>query len=680
MIATHDLEVEFSPLTLDDLNAVDELMRRDRRTLGFLPTEALKDYLHKGRVLGAKIADGKVVAYLLFASSYSRFKIVQLCVSNEFRSLGIARNLLRELRKTATTQTAITLNCRRDFPAHHMWPKFGFVSIGEKPGRSEVGHLLVQWHLALESADQMELGLFRARTTDETVDAIIDAQVFYDLFEPEGDASEQSAALQADFLVDSLRLWTTDEMFNEIDRNPNPARRQVWRSRMQHFPQVAYSPDSADDFYIRLTSILPDHTDSQTSDIKHLAKAAASDVSVFVSRDHSLLGKASEISDLTGVRVLSPTEMIIELHELLDAQSYSPDRVSGLGLGWYRITAGNYATLRFESFLKEREGQRQLKSRLDHHLSQPEQYQCEVLRTGNSDVALRIISSTSQAVLNVPLARIARTSDRELFGRFLIADTIAKAVELKKDRVDFDVIGLTPALMPDLAGMGFTQLQDTYTKFCTSGALSREEALLKVEEISPEVRTAFERMPSSELERRWAPASLGATGNYFLIPIRPGYAISLIDRQLSSNDMFGGDPSVLLRWENVYYRKASTSQKILRAPGRILWYVTHSQKQIVAVSHLDEVTIDTPKELLRRFKRFGVLGWDELYRMCAGDISVKLMALKFSHTFVFRNRVSLHALREVYARDGSGLTVRRPTSMPSSRFDKLLELGYADDK
>ena len=92
---------------------------------------------------------------------------------------------------------------------------------------------------------------------------------------------------------------------------------------------------------------------------------------------------------------------------------------------------------------------------------------------------------------------------------------------------------------------------------------------------------------------------------------------------------------MLLRWENVYYRKAATSQKILKAPGRILWYVSRSQKQIVAVSHLDEVVVDTAKELLRRFKKFGILGWQELYRMCAGDTSMELMALRFSHTFVF---------------------------------------------
>ena len=125
MIARNDLKVEFLKLTSDDLGAVDDLMKRNGRTLGFLPTEALIDYLRKGRVLGAKIEGERLVGYLLYAPSQSRFQIVQLCISQEFRGCGIARQLLEELKGVATTQSAITLSCRRDFPAHYMWPKMG---------------------------------------------------------------------------------------------------------------------------------------------------------------------------------------------------------------------------------------------------------------------------------------------------------------------------------------------------------------------------------------------------------------------------------------------------------------------------------------------------------------------------------------------------------------------------
>ena len=678
MIARNDLKVEFLKLTSDDLGAVDDLMKRNGRTLGFLPTEALIDYLRKGRVIGAKIEGERLVGYLLYAPSQSRFRIVQLCVSQEFRGCGIANQLLEELKGVATTQSAIALSCRRDFSAHSMWPKLGFVSIGEKRGRSVAGHPLTLWHLTLDPANQMDLGLFKAQTSDETVDVIIDAQVFFDLSNPDSDESERSRALLSDFLVDSLNLWTTDELLNEIDRSDDPEQRRAGRDRIRQFPHVTYSPRLFDNFYGRLKDILPDRTPSQVSDIRHLAKAASSDVNVFVTRDQPLLRKAQDIADLTNLRVLSPTELIIELHELLEGQSYGPDRVSGLRLGWYRFTVRDQASLSIDSFLNEGERQRQLRVVLDRYLERPNEYQCELLKAGDNNIAIRIVPTTHKWAVTVPLARVARTANRSLLGRFLIADTVAKAVDKNYDVVEFELSGITPALIPDLMEMGFTRRGDTFTKFCFSRCLERKDALQKIATVSPHLGDSFDDVSDLEFERYCAPLSLNADQNYFLVPIQPGYALSLIDRQLSARDMFGGDPSVLLRWENVYYRKAATAQKILKAPGRIPWYVSRSQKQIVAVSHLDEVVVDTAKELLRRFKKFGILGWEELYQMCDGDTSKELMALRFSHTFVFRRRIPLNAVRAVYEEDASGLTVQGPTSMPASRFQKLFQLGFPD--
>ena len=397
---------------------------------------------------------------------------------------------------------------------------------------------------------------------------------------------------------------------------------------------------------------------------------------VFVTRDRPLLNKAGIIADLTNLRVLSPTGLIVELHELLDGQSYGPERVAGLGLAWYRCTVRDLASLSLGSFLNEGEGLRRFRSLLDRYLTNPTEFQCELLKAEGEIAAIRIVSTAPERTVSVPLARMARTSNRLLFGRFMIADTIAKAVEKDQDMVVFEQSGLSPSLIPDLIAMGFTKCQDTYAKFCFSRCLQPEDAMEEIATLSPELAAALSKASDIELELFGAPVSLAAEQNYFLVPIQPGYAMSMIDRLLSSSDMFGGDPTVLLRWENVYYRKAKTSQKILKAPGRILWYVSRSQKQIVAVSHLDEVVVGTAKDLFRRFKKFGILRWEDLYQMCSGDTSIELMALRFSHTFAFRRRIPLNEVRAVYEEDGGGLTVQLPTSMPASRFQKLFELGF----
>ena len=185
-------------------------------------------------------------------------------------------------------------------------------------------------------------------------------------------------------------------------------------------------------------------------------------------------------------------------------------------------------------------------------------------------------------------------------------------------------------------------------------------------------------MSDLELERCCSPLALKATDQkYFLVPIRPGYAISLIDRHQSADDIFGGNPNVLLRWNNVYYKK-KTHHKMLKVPGRILWYTSKNRKQIIAVSRLDDVVIDTPKVLFARFKKIGILEWKDLYKMCDGDTSKELMALKFSHTFPFREPVSLDALRAFFKKNEVGLSLQGPSEISPKMFHELFRKGYPD--
>ena len=670
-------DISLSKLKVGDLRAVDVLMKRHSQTLGFLPMEALREYLAKGRILGAKDNQGQLAGYLLYYSSSNRFRIVHLCVSESFRGLGVARCLLEMLKGSVTTQSHIKLDCRRDFSANSLWPKLGFVPINEKPGRSLARLPLTTWYLALDPALQMDLGLFQASTSDDTLDVIIDAQVFFDLFSDDSNTSEPSKALLADFLVDSLNLWVTDELFNEVDRNKDPAEREEGRKRLQRFPQVTSSPRRFDDSYSRLKAILPHSKVSQDSDVRQLAKAASSDVHVFVTRDEALLKKAQDIADLTNLRVISPTELIIQLHELLERQSYGPERVSGLRLGWHRITSNDLASFPFDSFLNEGERLGKFKEDFNRFLANPEHYESELLKSEDNISAVRILDGNSNGIMTVRLARIAASTDKSLFGRFLIADTVARAITRDVDMVRFPSPAVTSSLMPDLLEMGFVESNDYFEKFCFSHRLEREEVQDRITQLSPASRDHYQNMSNLELERHCSPLVLTQDQNHFLVPIRPGYALSLIDRYQSSGDLFGGDPNVLLRWDNVYYRKA-TMRETIKAPAKLLWYVSGSQGQIVAVSLLDEVAIATPEELLKRYKKFGVFGWADLYKMCKGDTSVKLMALKFSHTTPFRRRIHLKEIRKVYDGMGKGLSLRSISRISPEAFEKLFGLGFSN--
>ena len=669
------MKVNISQLTSADFSAVDELMKRYSQWLGFLPREALQDYLEKGSVLGAKNDKGQLIGYLLYAAYPSYFRITHLCILEEYRGQGIAKRLVDRLRESATLQRVIKLHCRRDFPANSLWPRLEFVAYGDKPSRSPE-RLLTIWHLILAPDNQLEL--FQAQTSDENLDIVIDAQIFFDFNEPDSDKTRPSKALLSDFLIDSINLCITDELLNEINRKYDPQQRNQSRNKYHHFPKLKYESRLVEDFRKSLSEVIPTRRASEASDVRHLAKTAASKVKTFVTRDQRLLAKSEEIAELTGIEAVNPVDLIIRLHELSERQSYAPDRVAGLGLRWARLKSDDLAPFPFDSFLEQHETKGKFREKLESLIAEPNRYECELLWSSDEVIAVRVLDSDSNKMLALPLVRVARCADQSLFGRFLIADTVSKAVEKHLDMVKFEDSALTPRLIPDLLEVGFIKCNNSFVRFCFSRCLDRQEVLSMISELCPESTSDYQAMSDLALERCCSPLDLAATDQkYFLIPIRRGYATSLIDRREASNSLFVDKPDVLLRWDKVYYR-AATHHKMLTTPGRILWYVSAPDKQIIAASCLDEVVIDTAKELFRKFKKFGILEWQDLYEMCGSNLLKKLMALKFSHTFPFPEPVSLDVMRTVFKENGVGRSLQSPLALSPKVFHELFQKGYSN--
>ena len=277
------MTISIIKLTIADLDPVDDLMKRHSSTLGFLPKEALRNYLEKENTLGAKTDDGKLIGYLLHAAKPDYFRIAQLCVAEDFNGRGVARQLINELKKSATTQKAIKLRCRNDFPAHKMWPKLGFSAIDEQPGRSKDKLPLTLWRLTLAPDDQ--LGLFQVKTSDDSLDVVIDAQIFFDFDEADSDKSMPSKALLSDFLIDALRLLVADELLSEIAREKDSEQREKSRNKAHEFPRIDYDAQSAERYEGVLKTFLPSNSPSQDSDIRQLAQTSASEVKIFVTQD-----------------------------------------------------------------------------------------------------------------------------------------------------------------------------------------------------------------------------------------------------------------------------------------------------------------------------------------------------------------------------------------------------------
>lgn len=654
-----------------DLEALDALASANKQTIGFLTRETLREYLNRERVLGAVSEDGSLLGYALFADYPDRIRIAQLCVEQAFRGCGIARQLFDALKQRATTQLVIKLRCRRDFPANNMWPRLGFIPMKEAAGRSCKALPLTSWSYPLSDDD--ELGLWTAQTSEEALDAVIDAQVFF-LSDSDAPNSPIAKGLWNDFLADSLNLWITDELFIEIDRQECEERRGKSRLRAHGMPRVLYNQDLAAHFTAGLKEILPYRTPSDQSDLHHISKTAASNVKTFVTMDEGILQHAEAIEASVGVAVLHPVELITSLHDLVQRASRSPSRVSGLQLKWRSLLPDDCTSLP-NMFQNEAERRGSMISELRTYLARPDRFACQLLESQGRIVAARVLDRGGEDVLDVPLVRVDRSLKGDLFGSFVLADLLSITVSENRSLTRLQKHSLGSGLDSLLPAMGFRETESHWSRVTLAQALDRADAHRRIGFLQAGLARGMELLPDDRLEAECSPLVVEGACPCFVVPIRPTFAMGLIDRGQAADDLFGGDPSTLLRWDNVYYRK-KTRHRMLQAPARILWYVSGTVGNIVAVSHLDEVETGGPKELFKKYQRFGVLEWRNLFDMCEGDVTREIMAMRFSRTFMFRHPVSFHQLREILQEDSVGSSLMSPISIPASAFTKIFRTGF----
>ena len=218
--------------------------------------------------------------------------------------------------------------------------------------------------------------------------------------------------------------------------------------------------------------------------------------------------------------------MIVQLHELSDGESYLPNRVSGVGLRWQRLTASDRVLLSFDSFLDHGERQSKLREKLDSLIATPDDRKCELLLSGDDIVAIRVLGNSRDRTLTAYLARVARPHDPKLFGRFLVADIVATAVKRNLDIVTVQQGAFSSSLTPDLLEMGFTPRNDGLVRYCFSGCLDRNKTISAISKLSPESAREYQNKSDLELEACCAPLHVATTSqNYFLLPIRPVYAM-----------------------------------------------------------------------------------------------------------------------------------------------------------
>lgn len=311
-----------------EIDVVFRLYRKHTGTLGFLPKGAFDQLAEQGRILGA-FTGQQLEGYLAYRVAKSDAVIVHLCVRKDARGRGVASALLGELFRQTAGLNKIRLSCREEYAANKLWPRHNFICDNERKGRGADGAMLLLWSRKQAGETPPLLAIIRDAQREGKQIVVVDANVFFDFYSNEP-RSNESKGLLADWLEPDVLVSVTAELKNEITRRTDREQRHEARNRVGSFHLLEGLPAEVDQALERIGQVLPvPVSESDLSDRRQLAHAAAEHANYFVTRDGVLLQHANALELATNVIVVRPADFVIRLHEQGSQEQYTPARLVG---------------------------------------------------------------------------------------------------------------------------------------------------------------------------------------------------------------------------------------------------------------------------------------------------------------------------------------------------------------
>ena len=693
----------------DHFEAVIDLWRRNSQTLGMLPRGAFEEHARKGGILGAISEWDRCVGYLLFyvAQRSAKARIIHLCVDPVHRGQGIAHALFQRLKKNVGHLKGIELKCRRDYDLARFWESMGFVAVEDLPGRGSDGAELTVWWF--DNGHPTLFSLAAQQRASETLVAAIDANVLFDLQDASRSTAEESQALLADWVQGAVSLWVTKEVYSDMNRCADSSQRQRRRRFVDSFPKLSCPEEEIREVGVLLERILPEpRNEADRSDMRHLAISIASGAQYFVTHDSALLRHGESIVDEFGMRILTPSTLVICIDELSREEDYRPVRLAGSASGSDQLVTDADIENVIRDFQVSKMGERQtsLRRKLRSLLADPQGNRVSSIKDSEGEFASLIcLSKRDSDTLEVPVFRI-----REPLGRSLAASGLARYLiqkvtwEAIRKGVLFTLVtepylsrGLKSALRESgfFSANGFwarvnlpvvetsAEIAERLSSLDNNGAFP-VDLCAKLAESLIWASERNDKEAAVQLERLLWPAKIVDNElSTFIISVEPRWALHLFDETMASQNLFGSKLETMLSCENIYYRRVANTPHGFAGPARILWYVSQDKRyqgtqRLRACSYLDEVIRGKPKRLYRRFSGLGIYEWIDVLRTAGLDLEMDIMALRFSDTESFTDPIPWSDATRIIAEEEG--TIRQlpplsPMRISHSTFLRLYELG-----
>jgi hypothetical protein len=199
-------------------------------------------------------------------------------------------------------------------------------------------------------------------------------------------------------------LCVTKEIYNEIDRNPDPVKRKAARKFANSF-ELAKSSDGQ--FQTDHQALLPffpkPSTPSDVSDIHQLARVISSDISIFVTRDGFLLTQNDSVYEKFGIRIIRPSDLIIQQDEILHEDEYSPKKLSGSQIHIERVHSNQSPELVNSFLANQDETKKNFNHRLQLQLSNPTRFEVSIIKDSEEAFGFIVYERQNDKELNIPV-------------------------------------------------------------------------------------------------------------------------------------------------------------------------------------------------------------------------------------------------------------------------------------
>ena len=613
-----------------------ELGNANSKTLGFLPYEAIKQAATEGRVL-AFVEDGVVKGYALFGkrARAGDISLTHLCVDENQRGQGIARTLVEGIVERNPQRAGIRLSCRKDYAANKMWPELGFQPLGEKPGRSKVGHPLVVWWREIAAPS-----LFGEPEQEEARTLVaVDTNVLLDILEER--EFPASLALTADWVSEATELAITEQSQSELAQERHGSKK--FKSELGKFRILRSAPESCNERMQALENE-PSVASVNQADLRVVAQAVAAGATWLISRDEGLCNRAEAIRELTGLKLVGPDDYLLQLQAL--GGEHSQSRIiaaSGLSVSTVSEMPSN-SDLSVYCHHHLRELPASLRRRLSVSVANPTGRILQLVLDTGEHLALGAMYRED--------SRFTVTAVRAASGPNLYAATRQMIHHLRTIAAADGAVAITvddctrPEVDQALRDEGFRSEGSEWRAvvephvFAPNGRLPKELEQFGWDRLNAHLVREYER---------YAWPSKVFTGNVpsYSVPIQPEYARVILGYEEPQGRLLELHPQAAASRDNVYYR----SPRSLKSPARLIWWVTGGGPLggVRAISWLDEVETGHPRRLHRKYRDYGVLDEHQVVEAASSSKSGQpaATAMLFSQTEVFSAPVPIARSREL---------------------------------